>query len=170
MKSSLSQAQLGVYYAFETSVNEESNYQNPVLLTLPADVDIKRLQEAVYGAICAHPYVAGRIETDDEGRPWVVTDEIHASADDTVPVREVTEAEWTEVQNTFAQTMDIHSDRLFRAEIYTVQSQCFFYLDIHHVLADGFSMTVLLRDVERLYNGKKAAGEIFNGTAIASAE
>ena len=39
MRSPLSQAQLGVYYACETSVSDEFNYQNPVLFDLPADAD-----------------------------------------------------------------------------------------------------------------------------------
>ena len=43
MKSPLSQAQEGVYYACETSVSDEYNYQNPVLFSLPEDADLGRL-------------------------------------------------------------------------------------------------------------------------------
>ena len=40
MKSPLSQAQAGVYYACETSVSDEYNYQNPVLFALPEEAEI----------------------------------------------------------------------------------------------------------------------------------
>jgi len=57
MKSSLSQAQLGVYYACETTVSDEANYQNPALYTLPDSVDLDRLQAAVLATLNAPVYV-----------------------------------------------------------------------------------------------------------------
>ena len=173
MKSPLSQAQSSVYYACETSVNDNCNYQNPVLFELPQEIDIDRLRQAVYDALCAHPYLMSRVVLNEEDiTPTLSSEEGEKPV---VEVSEVSEAEWDEVQKSFAKTMDIHGERLYRAEIYNVQKdnvQCtnYFYLDIHHVLADGFSMTVLLRDIERIYNGKKAAGEMMDGAAIAEAE
>ena len=166
MKSPLSQAQAGVYYACETSVSDEYNYQNPVLFALPEEADIARLQQAVQDALCAHPYLFSHVIVNDEGVPEIESGEVAAD----VPVREVTEKEWKTAQETFAKTMDVHGDKLYRAEIYKVKDECFLYIDLHHVLADGFSVTLLLRDIERIYNGKKPAGEMMDGAAIALAE
>ena len=176
MKSPLSQAQAGVYYACETSVSNEYNYQNPVLFALPEDADITRLQQAVHDALCAHPYLFSHVVVNDEGVPEVESEGLQVTGDGLlVPVREVTEEEWKAVQETFAKTMDVHGEQLYRAEIYRVESrkskvESYLYIDLHHVLADGFSVTLLLRDIERLYNGKKPAGEMMDGAAIATAE
>ena len=179
MKSPLSQAQAGVYYACETSVSDEYNYQNPVLFTLPEDTDLARLQQAVQDALCAHPYLLSHVVVNDEGVPEVESEvesqKVLTSAPINVESREVTEDEWKAAQATFAKTMDIHGDKLYRAEIYKVKSQkskveSFLYIDLHHVLADGFSMTILLRGIERLYNGKKPAGELMDGAAVANEE
>ncbi len=173
MKSPLSQAQAGVYYACETSVSDEYNYQNPVLFTLPEDADLVRLQQAVQDALCAHPYLGSHVVINDEGVPEMESDERLAVS---VERLEVTEEEWKAAQETFAKTMDIHADQLYRAEIYKVVShqpsavRCYLYIDLHHVLADGFSVTLLLRDIERIYNGKKPAGELMDGAAIANDE
>ena len=60
MKSSpLSQSQAGVYYACLSSVNDETNYQNAMLITLPSGVDIARFQNAVYEALCDEFRAAG---------------------------------------------------------------------------------------------------------------
>ncbi|MBO4362344.1 MAG: amino acid adenylation domain-containing protein [Paludibacteraceae bacterium] len=172
MKSPLSQAQAGVYYACETSVSDEYNYQNPVLFALPEDADLRRLQQAVQDALCAHPYLLSHVIVNDEGTPEVESSEVTAS----VPIRELNEDEWKAVQQSFAQTMDVHGEKLYRAEIYRVVSNqpsavsSYLYIDLHHVLADGFSVTLLLRDIERLYNGKRPAGEILDGAAIANEE
>ena len=172
MKSPLSQAQLGVYYACMSSVTDEYNYQNPVLFDLPQDVDLPRLQLAVFEALCAHPYLFSHVVVDDEGRPEMETPNANEdqNVNDIVSVREVTEAEWAEVQQSFAQTMDIHAERLYRAEIYVVGKRSYLYLDTHHVLTDGLSVAILIRDIERVYNGKKPAGEMMDGVAVALAE
>ena len=171
MKSPLSQAQAGVYYACETTVSDEYNYQNPVLFALPDDADLAKLQQAVQDALCAHPYLFSHVVVNDEGVPEIESGEVTAN----VPIRELNEEEWKAAQETFAKTMDIHGDKLYRAEIYTVHHtpdavHHFLYIDLHHVLADGFSVTLLLRDIERLYNGKRPAGEMLDGAAIATAE
>ena len=166
MKSPLSQAQAGVYYACETSVSNEYNYQNPVLFSLPEDADLTRLQQAVQEALCAHPYLFSRVVVNDEGVPEIESGEAKAN----VPVHEIDEQEWKTAQETFARTMDIHGEQLYRAEIYQVNGKSFLYIDLHHVLADGFSVTLLLRDIERIYNGKRPAGEMLDGAAIATAE
>ena len=179
MKSPLSQAQAGVYYACETSVSDEFNYQNPVLFALTEDADLAKLQQAVYDALCAHPYLFSRVVVNDEGVPEMESEGLPVTGDglrDIVPISEVNEEEWKAAQETFARTMDIHGEKLFRAEIYKVVSRSslvvrgYLYIDLHHVLADGFSVTLLLRDIERIYNGKKPAGELMDGAAIAEEE
>ena len=169
MRSPLSQAQAGVYYACETSVSDEFNYQNTALFTLPEDADLVRLQQAVQVALSAHPYLGSHVVVNEEGVPEI------ESADEGVEFRverfEVTEEEWKAAQKTFAQTMDVHGEKLYRTEIYTVEGgKSYLYIDLHHVLTDGFSMAVLLREIERVYNGKKPAGEMMDGVAIANEE
>ena len=173
MRSPLSQAQAGVYYACETSVSDEYNYQNPVLFALPADADLVRLQQAVEDALRAHPYLGSRVVVNEDGVPEM------ESKDESLELRveslEVNEQEWKAAQENFAATMDIHGEKLYRAEIYRVKSQesgvkSYLYIDIHHVLADGFSVTLLLRDIEHIYNGKKPAGELMDGAQIAEEE
>ena len=95
MRSPLSQAQLGVYYACEASVDDARNYQNPVLLPLPGDTDTERVQQAVYDALCAHPYILGHIEPDGENLTPVLS--YGEGKTPVVEVKTVSEAEWEEV-------------------------------------------------------------------------
>ena len=164
MKSPLSQSQLGVYYACRTAVNEQVNYQNPFLFPLPEEVDIHRLQQAVCETLKAHPYLMSRIEEDAEGMPYT-TDGLPPKVD----VLHVTEDEWREAQKTFVQTMDLHSERLYRAEIYVVNGAASFYLNFHHVLLDGMTFMVLLKNISEAYKGEPVCEEV-SGAVIAEAE
>ena len=170
MKAILSQSQLGVYYACQTSVDEHVNYQNPILFSLPESIDISRLQQAVFDTLVAHAYLTSRIEETEEGTP-VTVDGLPVKVD----VLSVSEDEWEAAQKTFARTMDLHAERLYRAEIYSVKHstlniQHYLYLDFHHVLSDGFTVALLLKEIERAYSGKKPAGELLDGAAVAQAE
>ena len=170
MGSPLSQSQLGVYYACQATVDEQVNYQNPVLLTLPEAIDLQRLKNAVQDAFAAHPYLLSRIEEDDNGMPYATE-----GAAMKVDVEQLSAAEWQAVQETFGQTMDIHAERLYRAEIYTVEAQGakaanYLYLDFHHVLADGFTVVLIIKDIDRVYNGKKPSREMMDGSAVAQDE
>ena len=169
MRSPLSQAQAGVYYACETSVSDEYNYQNTVLFTIPEDADLERLQQAVQVALSAHPYLGSHVVVNEEGVPEIEsTDE---GVEFSVDRFEVTEEEWKAAQETFSRTMDVHGEKLYRTEIYSVKGgRSYLYIDLHHVLTDGFSLAVLLREIERVYNGKKPAGEMMDGVAIANEE
>ncbi|MBQ7530968.1 MAG: amino acid adenylation domain-containing protein [Paludibacteraceae bacterium] len=186
MKAILSQSQLGVYYACVSSMDKEVNYQNPVLFALPEKVDVTRLQKAVSEALNAHAYLLSRVVLDENGEPRMDSDGLPAK----VEVLQVTEEEWAEVQKSFAQTMDIYGERLYRAEIYVVGTKrllsteltetterlsgtgvdAYLYLDFHHVLADGFTIVLMLKEIERAYSGRKPAGEMTSGEEVAQAE
>lgn len=159
MKGILSQSQLGVYYACRTAVDEQVNYQNPALFALPENVDVTRLQNAVSEALNAHAYLLSRVVLDENGEPYVEVqgDKGQSIKGAKVEVLQVTEEEWAEAQKTFARTMDIYGERLYRAEIYKVQrdkvqSTKYLYLDFHHVLADGFTIALMLKEIERAYS------------------
>ena len=166
--SPLSQSQLGVYYACVTGSDEHTNYQNPVLFDLPADVKPSDVRQAVYQALCAHPYLASRIILDDEGLPRAESGSF-PQAEEAVPVIPVQSLE--DVAAGFGKTMDIHGERLYRCEIYQApDGKTWLYIDFHHIITDGFSMVLFVREVERAFNGKKPAGEMLDGGAIATEE
>ncbi|MBR5906542.1 MAG: amino acid adenylation domain-containing protein [Bacteroidales bacterium] len=167
MITPLSQSQLGVYYACVTNKDENTNYQNPVLFDLPQDVAVEAVRKAVYDALCAHPYLASRIVLDDEGVPAVESGTFPA-LEEAVPVIPVKCLD--DVKSGFGKTMDVHAEKLYRSEIYQAQDRAWLYIDFHHVISDGFSMVLFLRELERAFNGKKPAGEMLDGGAIATEE
>ncbi len=168
MKSSLSQSQLGVYYACVTNNDGLTNYQNPVLLDIPKDVDVEQVRKAVYEALCAHPYIASRIVVNEEGVPEMESGTFPVM-EEAVPLIPTGSIE--DVKPGFARTMAIDGERLYRCELYQTHSgESWLYIDFHHVIADGFSVVLMLREIERCFNGEKPAGETMDGGAIAQEE
>ena len=168
MKSSFSKSQLGVYYASMATDGNAKNYQIPFLYTLPEGTDMKRLRKAVYDALCAHPYLASHVVTGNDGQPLMESGSIPA-IDECVPLLQIGSID--EVKSSFARTMDVTSKKLYRCELYqTAKGESYLYLDFHHLVADGYSVMVFVRETERCYKGEKALGEQMDGAAIAEAE
>lgn len=168
MRTSLSQSQLGVYYACVTNNDEFANYQNPVLLDIPKDVNVEQVRKAVYEALCAHPYIASHIVLGADGTPEVESGEF-PEIDKAVPL--ISAGSIEDVKSGFARTMDINADKLYRCELYqAAEGKAWLYLDFHHVIADGFSVVLILRDIERCFNGQEPLGEEIDGNAIAQEE
>ncbi len=168
MRFPLSQSQQGIYYACMTSSDSLTNYQNPVLFDLPKDVDLEKVRSAVYEALCAHPSLASRIVVDEDGTPWVESGSF-PSMEETVPILPVGSLD--EVQPALGAAMDIHGERLYRCAVYQGAGETsWLYIDFHHVLCDGFSIVLMLREIERCFNGKKPAGEQVDGGTLAQEE
>ena len=168
MRFPLSQSQQGIYYACVTSSETPTNYQNPVLFDLPSDLDLEKVRSAVYDALCAHPSLASRIVVDEEGTPWVESGSF-LPKEEAVPV--ITVRTLDEAEPALGAAMDIHGERLYRCAIYQgAEGAAWLYVDFHHVLCDGFSLVLMLREIERCFNGKKPAGEWVDGGTVAQEE
>ena len=168
MRSSLSQSQLGVYYACVANNDNNVNYQNALLVALPSVIDLNRFRKAVYDALCAHPYLASHVVLDDNGLPQMESG-VFPSLEETVPVFSVNSID--EARRGFGRTMDPHGERLWRTEIYTTSTgEAWFYFDTHHVITDGFSTILFNHEVERCYNGQQPIGETIDGGIIAQEE
>ena len=168
MRFPLSQSQQGIYYACVTSSDTPANYQNPVLFDLPSDVDLEKVRSAVYDALCAHPSLASRIVVDGEGTPCVESGSF-PSKEEAVPVISVRTLD--EVEPALGAAMDIYGERLYRCAVYQgAEGKSWLYVDFHHVLCDGFSLVLMLREIERCFNGKKPSGEGVDGGTLALEE
>ena len=168
MRYSLNKSQSGIYYACVTNSDELVNYQNPVLLEIPQGVNAEQLRKAVYDTLCAHPYIASHIVLGEDGVPEAESGEFPAM-EDAVPLVSVDSIE--DVKSSFARTMDIYADKLYRCELYqTAEGKTWLYIDFHHVIADGFSVVLILRDIERCFNGMEPVVEEMDGIAVAREE
>ena len=168
MKTSLSQSQLGVYYACVANKDKSVNYQNALLVALPSVIDLNRFRKAVYDALCAHPYIASHVLLDDKRLPQMESGTF-PGMEEAVPIFQVSTLD--EARRGFARAMEPLEERLWRTEIYTTSNgEAWFYIDTHHIIADAFSTMVLYQEIERCYNGQQPIGERIDGGIIAQEE
>lgn len=55
----------------------------------------------------------------------------------------------------------LFQEPLFRFEIHRTHEGSYLFLDVHHLIADGTSLSVILSDIDRAYQGEKLTAETY---------
>ena len=164
-QSPLSKVQYGLYVECVNHTGEIC-YNLPYLYVLDKSLDEERLRKAVEQAIKSHPTLFTRIELTDEGEPMQTID--------------MEQEEWTlaiedveDIKDRVAQLVvpfDIYKDRLFHIHLLRDKDHLYLFLDYHHIIVDGTSMSILLHDINDAYNGIAIQGEGISLAEVASNE
>ena len=161
----LSYSQYGLYVECAAHPGE-AYYNIPYLYTLDPTLDADRLCQAVKEAFNAHPTFFTHITLGDDGEPMQVVDSTPEEWSLKVEETQDIEAEKT----SFVRPFDIFNDRLFRARVIRDDRHLYLLLDIHHIVADGTSLQLLLDDIDKAYNREPLQPEEMSMAEVALAE
>ncbi|MBQ5316381.1 MAG: amino acid adenylation domain-containing protein [Oscillospiraceae bacterium] len=162
----LSSSQLGIYIE---SVNRdgEAAYNNPILLQLGDGIDTERLCHACEAVVEAHPFIKLKLKTDENGDPVQVRND---DAPYSQTVERMSESEFRALLPGLMQPFRLLSDRLFRIRIFETDEGRHIFMDMHHIIFDGSSMLIIMKDLEKAYRGEKLEKETYSGFEAAEDE
>lgn len=160
----LSQAQLSIFLACQGLDDKTGNYQLPALYKLPAGIDTKKLAAALEAVVKAHPALHSRIVQED-GTPCFE----EAPAEEwKTGIERVTSID--DVRKGFGKPMDLLSEPLCKAEIWLTDDGDYLYLDFHHIVFDGLSISIFLKELSKAYRGEALKAETTSMAQIALRE
>lgn len=149
----LSQSQLGIYLESQTAEGM-ATYNMPLLVKLPQTIQIERLKSAIVQAISAHPSLLCVIQPDREGNP-----KMYPRPERKVEILEKT---WKNTESNPEETKFSFGDSpLFAVTLLNTATDWHLLLELHHVIGDGESLTLLLRDIHRAYGGETLEQEAY---------
>ena len=143
----LMQNQTGVFLECQSNPGT-LQYNIPMLLHLQGQVDARRLCDAVKAAIDAHPFIKTRLHVDESG------DVRALRRDGDVPLVEMLRLEKEPDATSLCRPFELLDSPLYRAAVIESPRGTSLWLDFHHIIADGTSTAIFLRDVETAYEGK----------------
>ena len=153
----LSYAQTGVY--FDCLKNPTSTVYNiPYLLTFPAGTEASKLAEAVKAVAESHPELSVHFTT--EGNTIIQTLEDSVPAQ--VPVSEMTDEALAAYKNEFVQPFNLQKAPLYRFEIVKTESAVHLLMDIHHLVFDGGSADLFIRQICNVLEGQTIEKEAYS--------
>ena len=159
----LSSPQMGI---FTECMSGKALYNIPMMLRLDRSIDEHRLCRACEAAVKAHPCMDIRISLDDSDTPvqYLSGQEFHTEPE------YMSDEELTVEKDSFVKPFDLLSDRLFRIRVIVTENSTVLLTDIHHIIIDGTSMGIFLKDIERAYNGGSLEEEEVTAFDLALAE
>ncbi len=152
----LSYAQERVWFMDQIAPGEAA-YHIAVPLRVRGPLDVAALRAALAGLVARHESLRTRFPADADGRPTVVIED-----DVEVPLRIVSAAGEEEarrlVDEAAVEPFDLATGPLLRALLIELAcgdgpAEHVLFLAQHHIVGDGWSVDVLLRDVITLYRG-----------------
>ena len=155
----LTQTQLGIYLECSKMKGSDA-YNIPLLARLPENTDLLQLKKAVREVIACHPVFCTAIVTDQKGdvymqpRPdlaWEF-DEVHSA-----------EAAMPPALTPF----DFFGMPLFHVRIIHTEKEKYLLLEVHHILADGESVMILLPEIDQAYRGSVLQEEKYTAFDLA---
>ena len=150
----LSYAQTGVY--FDCLKNPTSTIYNiPYLLSYPESTDAQKLAEAVKKVVNAHPELSVHFTTKDNEIVQTLEDQIAVE----VPVTEMGDEALATYKNEFVRPFNLQKAPLYRFEVVKTANGVHLLMDIHHLVFDGGSADLLIREINAVLEGKTVERE-----------
>ena len=160
----LSQSQFGIYVECASHAGE-AYYNLPYIYVLDPSLDGERLCRAIETAVQAHPTLFTRISINDEGEPLQTVDDTESFS---IQIEVIDELEPMKAQ--LVVPFDLVGGRLFRMRLLRDSSHYYLFIDYHHIIADGTSMSLMLKDIDRAYKGEILEPEMWTMAQQAQTE
>lgn len=149
----LMENQQGLY--LEWKKNPDTTQYNIPFVYAFEGIDADQMVNALKQVVNAHPYLKSKlIEVDGE---------VVLQRNDEDPV-EVTVSELSEEpDNTYFQNrvlpFNLLSDQLYRLEVLKTPCKTYLFFDVHHIIFDGLSIEIFMRNLRRAYDGHTLSTE-----------
>jgi amino acid adenylation domain-containing protein len=152
----LSYAQTGVY--FECLKNPTSTIYNiPYLLSYPAAIEAGKLADTVKQVVEAHPELNIHFTTEGDTIVQTLADRVPVE----VPITEMSDEALTAYKNEFVRPFNLQKAPLYRFEVVKTESGVHLLMDVHHLVFDGGSADLLIRQIGSALEGMSVEKEIY---------
>jgi amino acid adenylation domain-containing protein len=150
----LSYAQTGVY--FECLKNPTSTIYNiPYLLSYPAGIEADQLADAVKKVVEAHPELGIHFTTEGDAIMQTLADAVPVE----VTVTEMSDEALKGYKTEFVRPFNLQKPPLYRFEVVKTESGVHLLMDVHHLVFDGGSADLLIRQIGDVLEGKEIEKE-----------
>ncbi|MCK5057808.1 MAG: amino acid adenylation domain-containing protein [Candidatus Aminicenantes bacterium] len=158
----LSSAQRRLYIVEQLSV-DGTGYNIPLRVILEGELNLEKLQDSFREIIRRHESLRTSFE-DVDGEPM---QKIHKLVDFSIEYVDMTRAAKNEAEATarqeqwirnFVRPFDLSKAPLLRAALLgTGETETILLVDTHHIITDGISMSLFVKEIMALYGGKGLA-------------
>jgi iturin family lipopeptide synthetase B len=125
-------------------------YNMPGIFELEGEVDQHRIETVFQQLVKRHEALSTSYETVD----GEIVQKIWPNEEFQLIFRELPASDIADIAKSFIQPFELDQAPLFRVELAVVSGKQYLMIDMHHIISDGVSMSLLLKEFTKLYNGE----------------
>ncbi len=145
----ISSAQKRIYYASNLD-NNSTLYNVAGGIIVDSILDVKKLEQCFHTVINRHEALRTRFEIKDNNVVQIIEDNIKFNLE----LEQSHTEDLNEIYYNFVKPFDLSKAPLFRAQLVQLKdNKTLLLLDMHHIISDGTSLSILLQELCDLYNG-----------------
>lgn len=126
-------------------------YNIPVLYRFDTAADAERIETAINAAVRNHPALATVLETDADGR---FVQRYRPELLPTAHWEDISPEALHDTVDALVQPFEDYRKPLFRLRLLRCGKIHYMFMDMHHMISDGFSFDVLMEDFDRARRGE----------------
>ena len=139
--------------AFDWQLNAPHSTMNNCVLfyRLGSEVDLPRLAAALERVLKAHGIFSTVLAFNEDGE---LVQKYAPDTDKKVVVERITEAELVDLREHLIYYYKLIGSPFFRFRVFETERGGYLFIDMHHLVVDGISKVILLKDISDSYEGK----------------
>ncbi len=130
-------------------------YNVPVRFTFAKNITVKELQDAIRATVDNHQSFRLTFATVDGEIRQILNNDIPVE----VPVSKLSDSESDAYEHDFVRPFNLAQGPLFRFEIVETENRLHLFIDIHHLVTDGGSIDLIIREITARLNGEETEKE-----------
>ena len=149
----------GVQMSFAYVMRGNTTSNIPFLFKLDPSVDLDRMKKAIEGLFPIHPILNDVVQMfQDKGYANFRDDNRPVN----IPIIDKAPEEWEEtVKGLIRPYLYTPGEPLYHIELYRVGDDKYLFFDVAHIISDGMTASILLEDMNRLYEGETLEPETY---------
>ncbi|MCX2829639.1 amino acid adenylation domain-containing protein [Bacillus pseudomycoides] len=139
-------------YMLQKFNGESTAYNMPIIMEVCGEVDVNRIEKAFLKLMNRHEI----FKTSFKMNEYKIVQKFKSLNEFKLTFRK----ENKDVENVlrgFVKPFELEKAPLFRAELIETDGKTFLLMDMHHIISDGISMNIILKEFKALYNGEELA-------------
>ncbi len=161
----VSMTELGIYLDWTKDLSSTA-YDIPYLFSLPSGTDLNRLADSLNEVFRAHRNLLSHFQTNADG----TVSRLVPDCDSSEITVDISYDDGEPDLNRLARPFSDPEGDLYRIHIIRGLSGAYLFIQIHHLVFDGTSTMVFIRDLSRAYAGELLAAESFTAGMLAEKE
>ncbi|MCK4260292.1 MAG: amino acid adenylation domain-containing protein, partial [Halanaerobiales bacterium] len=131
--------------------SDTTSYNMPNLMLIDGEINLERLEKAFKDLVERHEALRTSFDLVN-GEPM---QKIHKDLEFNLEYMEGSKREVEKIISEFIRPFELRKAPLFRVKVLKIVDQYLLMYDMHHIIADGISMNILINEWSLLYRGKE---------------